>query len=321
MTEKRTELTGRILIVDDEPAFLEAYRDVLGSEGYLVETATDRDAALNHLGQGEWDLVLLDQKLRGAGGPDSSIDLLAEVSNRCPGARPIMVTAYASDQAIERAFASGAFDYLEKNQHFEALLKAKVRAALAAPRERRLGLLLQRDQTQDILEKLWHQIGTEEDANRKGKLLEDFMLLLFRSVPGFVPLEPRRRNDREELDLVIRNESDDPVWRKESAYILVECKNWSKPVGVVEYRQFLYKLERRHGRCRLGLFAAPRGFTAPFNRELHSERKEETMVVPLDGKAIESLVQSADRNGLLKELLDQAVVAANGNRSGQSGEA
>jgi CheY-like chemotaxis protein len=316
MSTEAAELTGRILIVDDEPTFLEAYRDVLGSEGYLVETATDRDAALDYLGQGEWDLVLIDQKLQGAGGPDSGIDLLAEVPNSCPGARPIMVTAYASDQAIERAFASGAYDYLEKNQHFEALLKAKVRAALAAPRERRLGLLLQRGQTQTILVELWRQVGTVQDANRKGKLLEDFMLLLFRSVPGFVTLEPRRRNDREELDLVIRNESEDPVWRKESAYILVECKNWSKPVGVDEYRQFLFKLERRRGRCRLGFFAAPQGFTKPFYGELRAERKEEMMVVPLDGTDIESLVQSPDRNGQLKELLDRAVVAANGNHSG-----
>ena len=30
---------GRILIVDDDPDFVEAYRDLLGRDGYVVESA------------------------------------------------------------------------------------------------------------------------------------------------------------------------------------------------------------------------------------------------------------------------------------------
>ena len=61
--------------------------------------------------------------------------------------------------------------------------------------------------------------------------------------PGFARITTRRRNDVEEIDLVIRNESTDPFWAGEgSGYILVECKNWSSPVGALEYNHFRAKL-------------------------------------------------------------------------------
>jgi len=106
------DAVGRILIVDDDVAFLKAYRLLLGQERDDIETATDQDAALGHLDRGGWDVVLLDQKLRGAGGPDTGIDLVQEVLCRAPGARPIIVTAYASPDVVLRAFEAGAYDYL-----------------------------------------------------------------------------------------------------------------------------------------------------------------------------------------------------------------
>jgi hypothetical protein len=40
--------------------------------------------------------------------------MLDEVSARAPGAKAIMVTAFATPESIRRAFAAGAYDYLEK---------------------------------------------------------------------------------------------------------------------------------------------------------------------------------------------------------------
>ena len=62
--------TGRILIVDDDQMFLDTYRDLLSRDGYTVETATTREAALARLDENDWDVVLFDQKLLGRSGPD-----------------------------------------------------------------------------------------------------------------------------------------------------------------------------------------------------------------------------------------------------------
>jgi len=40
---------GRILIIDDDPAFIETYKDLLALEGYTVETATTYAEALHRL--------------------------------------------------------------------------------------------------------------------------------------------------------------------------------------------------------------------------------------------------------------------------------
>lgn len=71
---------------------------------------------------------------------------------------------------------------------------------------------------------LFAQMGSETNAQRKGRLLEDLMELLLKSIPGFI-VKSRRRGLDEELDLVVRNESTDPLWGKDSQYFLVECKN------------------------------------------------------------------------------------------------
>src|SRR5690349_1465364 len=66
--------TGGILLVNDEPAFLETYRTILATEGYSVDAVTDGPSALAKLEQPRWDLVLLDRKLQGRYGPDTGLD-------------------------------------------------------------------------------------------------------------------------------------------------------------------------------------------------------------------------------------------------------
>ena len=51
--------TGKILIVDDDPTFLETYNDFLGAEGYVVETATSAGEARERVTHGEHAVVLI----------------------------------------------------------------------------------------------------------------------------------------------------------------------------------------------------------------------------------------------------------------------
>jgi len=301
--------TGAILIVDDDERFLDAYRSILGSEGYEVATATARATALQQLDAGTWDVVLLDQKLRGA---ESGIDLVGEVRRRAPGAKPIVVTAYPEPLEIKRAFAAGAWDYLEKGAYFETLLKVKVHNAVESSRERRLASMSTGEREEELRGR-WEQLGRERDANRKGALLEEVVALVFKTLPGFAHVDTRRRSETEEIDILVRNESEDPLWAKEGTYFLVECKNWSSRVGAPELREFRTKLEQRFGRARLGFFVALGGFAETFHEENRASRKLDALVVAVGQAGLARLVEGADRPSVLKELHARAVVAANGH--------
>jgi hypothetical protein len=114
----------------------------------------------------------------------------------------IVATGYADPAMIDRAFRDGAYDYLEKVPTLPALLRVKVRNAAEAIRERRLAALSAEEREKEIRD-LWTAVRTETDNNRKGKLLEDLMVLLFKTVHGFTHVETRRKrmgpNDLDEL--------------------------------------------------------------------------------------------------------------------------
>jgi ActR/RegA family two-component response regulator len=301
--------SGKILIVDDDESFLRMYEDRLGEEGYVVDTVKDRAGALQKMDLPGWDVILIDQKLQGEGGPDAGLELVAEAARRAPAAKAFLVTGYATKAAIARAFREGAYDYLQKDELFTALLAPKLRNAVQAVRAQRLAELSSAETEADI-RATWEATEREKNPNRKGKLLEDLMVLLFKTIPGFRQTTPNRQNDIEEIDLLVQNESPDPFWLNDrSSYFLVECKNWSGTVGVAELQRFLYKLQHRFGRCRLGFFVAPGGFAGTFQDALLAERTHEYLIVPIDGEALGALVVASDRNAVLKRFHGQAVMA------------
>jgi CheY-like chemotaxis protein len=300
--------SGKILIVDDDESFREMYETRLGEEGYIVETASDQDAALKMFDRGGWEVILIDQKLQGRGGPDTGLDLIAEASSRAPHAKTFLITAYATPKAVARAFREGAYDYLQKDQLFSALLSPKVRNAVEVVRALRMAEQTTAE-TEAQIRATWAGVESETDPNRKGKLLEDLMLLLFKTIPGFHQTTPNRQNDIEEIDILVQNASTDPFWSKESQYFLAECKNWSKPAGAPELRSFLYKLERRFNRAHLGFFIAPGGFAGTLKEALLAERREKHLVVLVDHDALSELVQSTDRGAVLKRFHERAILA------------
>jgi len=302
MTER-----ARILIVDDDPGFRDIYRSLLADDGYEVETAPDAAAALERIDEDRWDVILLDKNLRGAS-DESGLDLAAQLRVRAPSARVIMVTGYATEASIRRAFDAGVFDYVEKTPVLGTLLRARLKHALDLARERRLASL-GASAVESAIERDWVAARAETNPNVKGALLEQVIAGLVRTIAGFEHVETNRKNEIEEIDVLVRNGSSDELWRKVGAYILFECKNWSKPVGVDEASRFIDKLTARHGRTTLGFFVALGGVTAPFRQRLLLEAKNNLLVVVLDGDDIDELVRAnGGRNELLKRFHDRAIV-------------
>jgi CheY-like chemotaxis protein len=299
---------GRILIVDDDPAFIETYKDLLTGEGFVVEAVTTHAAALRRFDEPGWSVVLVDQKLQGPGGADTGLDLISEARVRAPGAKVVLVTAYASNQAVERAFREGAYEYLEKSPIFAAMLHVKVRNAMEAVLERWLATL-ELDETERAIRETWAETQTEADRNKKGLLLERLLALILKTIPGFERLDTRLRNSMEELDVLVQNGSPDPFWQKESPYILVECKNWSKHVGAKELREVWAKMEGRYTRCRLALLVAAGGISDTVRDQQLRKSETDMLVVLISAGDLDHLVRSKDRSEALKELHRRAVVA------------
>lgn len=302
---------GHILIVDDDPDFVAIYREMFEKQGLQVtvaHTADDGTRALEDLGS-QLDVVLLDQKLQGRGGPDSGLDLITRAESLAPFAKTIVVTGYATADAIERAFQLGVYDYLVKNGAFAALIRAKVRNAVEVTSERRLAALTREGVVRE-LRSTWTEVRTETDRNRKGKLLEELVRLLFRATPGFERVETRLDNKVEEIDIVVENHAEDAPWKNDGAsYILGECKNWSKPCGSPEFRNFYAKLTTKYQRARTGFFFAPGGLTTEFEPARREHAKDDVLVIPVDGPDLERWIEADDRVSVLGELHKRAVFA------------
>jgi CheY-like chemotaxis protein len=126
-------LASAVLIVDDEPVVRDVFSRLLErEEDLVVVTADSAEAALNHLRNRRFDLLITDKNLPGLGG----IELVSEALRLRPGIESIVITGYASAESVLAAFAAGASDYLTKPFEDLALVRAKIRAALERREQR-----------------------------------------------------------------------------------------------------------------------------------------------------------------------------------------
>lgn len=104
------EMKGRILVVDDQEAFIQQIKKRLVREGYEVELSTDGERAIMALEEKRYDLVISDLKLSGMNG----LELLASVKVKFPEMSFIVMTAYGSVETAVEAMKKGASDYVTK---------------------------------------------------------------------------------------------------------------------------------------------------------------------------------------------------------------
>jgi DNA-binding response OmpR family regulator len=121
----------RILVVEDDAAIREGLIDALEAAGYATFEAADglagRDSALS----ADYDLLLLDLVLPGAGG----FDILRELRETRPEAPVIILTAKGDEASRVQGLKLGADDYVVKPFSVAELL-ARVEAVLRRSAER-----------------------------------------------------------------------------------------------------------------------------------------------------------------------------------------
>jgi hypothetical protein len=159
--------------------------------------------------------------------------------------------------------------------------------------------------------------GDKADTSfEKGRALEDLIAYLFELVPG-MSVTARNTLDiagAQEIDVAFWNEGHPDGLRLFDYVLLVECKNWSQPVGHEDLAVFADKLRSR-GRP-LGILVAANGITGDrtllsrAHQQLSRALAEEREILVLTRQEIEELEDTDQLVILLKRK--RALLAVSG---------
>ena len=102
----------RVLIVDDDPALLEALPETirLRMPGTVVETSVAAATALQQVGAVDYDAIVSDIKMPGMDG----LALLAQVRSLRPDTPVLLITGHGEHDLAIRSLRAGAYDYVQK---------------------------------------------------------------------------------------------------------------------------------------------------------------------------------------------------------------
>jgi len=106
-----------ILLVDDDPGFLDSNRTLLEEAGFTVTIAKGGEEAIVQLEAGNFDLVLLDINMPQIGGHE----VMEYINDNNIRIAVVVISTETDFDSVTRAFHLGAFDYLRKPCDFSEL--------------------------------------------------------------------------------------------------------------------------------------------------------------------------------------------------------
>ena len=115
---------SKILLVDDEVVFANNMSKLLNHRGYRVTPVNSGDAAIQALGEGDYDVVILDLKMPGMDG----ITTLKEIKKLGLFTETLILTGHGSIDIALEAIKLGAYDFLSKPCEIDELV-AKIEGA------------------------------------------------------------------------------------------------------------------------------------------------------------------------------------------------
>ena len=101
---------GRLLIVDDDKAFLQRLARAMEKRGFLTDTAESVAEARAKVEVAAPDFAVVDMRLEDGNG----LDVIEIIRTRRPEARAIILTGYGNIATAVTAVKLGAIDYLSK---------------------------------------------------------------------------------------------------------------------------------------------------------------------------------------------------------------
>lgn len=172
---------NRILIVDDDPRWLQRIEGIL-SDDYEVVPCSSDDEAIASLKQQPFSLALLDMKL--ANGV-SGLELFERLQALSPDLPAVILTGYSDPGSMRDSFKKGVLDYLDKgSKNLEIELKTVV------------GDMVARSANVDIMTLISEGEGKELEFKssarwdrRLNKVSKDLEKVIIKTVAGFLNSE------------------------------------------------------------------------------------------------------------------------------------
>jgi DNA-binding NtrC family response regulator len=103
----------RILVVDDEPAVLFAYRKLIEQDGMTVDISATLEDALRLIRARPYLAVIADMRLAGTDNRDG-LEILRIIQKERPGTKTILATGYGDSGVEKTARSLGASYYFKK---------------------------------------------------------------------------------------------------------------------------------------------------------------------------------------------------------------
>ena len=100
----------KILVIDDERAIRNSLKEILGDEGYEVETAEDGAAGIDMLDKDHYDVVFCDIKMPNKDGNE----VLRHVMSEGIDSAMVMVSGHGDIETAVECIKNGAFDFIQK---------------------------------------------------------------------------------------------------------------------------------------------------------------------------------------------------------------
>ena len=139
-----------LLIVEDEPRYLESTRLLLTQFVHGIDTAVTGAQAYALLARRSYDLALLDLRLPDASGHD----IMAHIRQHHPHCRVIVMSGDSHIESAIQSLRLGAYDYLRKPYEPDELIKTVRNAATKLQLERDNARMLQQLEQSEQ----WHRL-------------------------------------------------------------------------------------------------------------------------------------------------------------------
>lgn len=299
-------VTRKILVIDDEKpqaiALAKTIESVIPMSNVL--NASAKEEIINYVENKFYNLAVID--LRMDAYDFNGISLARRILEINPYAKILFVSKFIPEYLDELTpllqngnvlgFSDKKIDYDEWGEELKNVILPYYKQLDSNPQSISTALI-----------NMYSELKDEENTYLKGSRFEDFISLLFQSI-GFSEIVKRTRDKSlNEVDLIVRNEIDDPFLTKFGKYILIECKNHLDTIDKNDFILFKSKLTATNGLAELGFFITTSSFKRTAYLEALRSSEGHHKIVFIDNSLLMRLMKSEDPREELKRIIDYQI--------------